>query len=195
MTWGSAAKTYLFVMERAQQAIPKVMFFKVYRYPTVKLYTDCRVLTVRLYILQTTLRQHNCIPPPERNKLRFPPIRHKTSFSDHQLYTLSAYLYGNINKDLNILQLNRFKVKHRITEWLLLRDYSTTETLLQFLSDSIIYIGIQIHTHTHTHTIYTVICIFCIYNNHLSALIASRPNDKVRKDYQKLYLTVGYLTK
>lgn len=135
--WGGAIKTNFLRVERAQRAILKVMTRKPYRYPTTQLYSDCKVLTVRqLFVLQCIFRTHSTTPPSDPKKRRNLPTgtQHKTTFAQHQFYTLSAYIYKKIHKQLNILDLNRHKLKSKVTEWLLQQDYSSTETLLTYIA-------------------------------------------------------------
>lgn len=136
VTWGGAAKTKFLRVERAQRAVLKVMMKKPYRYPTTELFSDCQVLTVRqLYVLKSTLRKHAGLPPHIANKRSYVPpnIQHKTSFAQHQYYILSTHIYKKINKHLNIINLNSHPLKSKVTEWLLLKDYAYTESLLTYV--------------------------------------------------------------
>lgn len=134
--WGGAAKTLLLRVERAQRAILKVMTKKPFRYPTTELYSNCKVLTVRqLFVLKSILRTHKSLPPPDRNKrtLALPSAQHRTSFARHQYYILSLHLYKTVNRNIKIMDLNSHNLKNKLTEWLLQRDYSFTESLLTFI--------------------------------------------------------------
>ena len=135
--WGGAAKTKMLTVERAQRAILKVMTRKPYRFPTKELYSNCNVLTVRqLFILRSILRTHAKLPPPNPKK-RLQLIRgpqHKTAFATHQFYTLSIHLYNKINKELKIQKSNTFSIKNEVTQWLLERDYTYTESLLTYIT-------------------------------------------------------------
>lgn len=135
--WGGASKTSLIRVERAQRAILKVMLRRPFRYETTQLYADCQILTVRqLFVLRTILRRHTSILP-SNTKTRttiIPGARHKTSFARHHYYTLSTHIYKKANKYLNIIDLNKHNVKAKLTEWLLLQDYSQTEALLTYIN-------------------------------------------------------------
>lgn len=135
--WGGATKTSLIRVERAQRAVLKVMLRKPYRYPTNQLYSDCKVLTVRqLFVLQSVLRRHASVSPSDpKKRTNIPPgTRHKTSFARHQYYTICTLIYKKTHKELNILDLNRYELKSKVTEWLLQQDYSQTESLLTYIA-------------------------------------------------------------
>lgn len=137
VVWGGATKTCLLRVERAQRAILKVMSKKPYKFPTTDLYSFCKVLTVRqLFVLQSTLKRHSSFPPANPNKRRFlpPSIQHKTTFAKHQYYTLSSHIYSKINKHIKIVNLNTFELKSKLTDWLLQKDYSYTESLLAYIA-------------------------------------------------------------
>lgn len=135
--WGGACKTLLLILERAQRAILKVMIRKPYRYPTTQLYSDCKVLTVRqLFVLYSVLKKHSSLPPPNQKKRTFipPSTPHRTTFAKHQYLILSSLIYRKVHKHLNILDLTKWEVKQKLTEWLLQQDYDHTESLLTYLT-------------------------------------------------------------
>lgn len=132
--WGGACKTYFLKLERAQRAVLKVMFCKPYKYPTLELFRESKVLTVRgLYVLQCVLRKHR-LPFTESTKRRvdivLPPVRHKTTFAKHQFSYLSCILYNKINKSLHIHSLNYHNYKNIVKKWLIEKSYDETENLL-----------------------------------------------------------------
>uniref|UniRef100_A0A2A4JXL1 Reverse transcriptase domain-containing protein n=1 Tax=Heliothis virescens TaxID=7102 RepID=A0A2A4JXL1_HELVI len=135
--WGGAGKTFLLKLERAQRAILKVMTRKPYRYPTTQLYSDCKVLTVRqLFVLRAVLHKHSSIPPSNREKrtLSIPSTPHKTAFARHQYFILSSFIYKKIHKKLNIIDMSKWELKHKLSEWLLQQDYDHTESILTYLA-------------------------------------------------------------
>lgn len=95
--WGGAHKTSMIKLERAQRAILKVMLRKKRTYQTVKLYSECEVLTVRqLSILWTTLRIHSALPynPKHAEKRKgasiCPLIKCRTTWAKRQWYALGT---------------------------------------------------------------------------------------------------------
>ncbi|KAJ8720498.1 hypothetical protein PYW08_005963 [Mythimna loreyi] len=135
--WGGAAKTCFLRAERAQRAILKVMTGKPRRYPTTQLYIDCQVLTVRqLFVLRSVLRVHGCLPPSDPRKRTYIPssIQHNTSFAKRQYYVLSVHIYKKLQKELDIIDLNKYRVNLKTTEWLKQQDYIKTESLLTYIT-------------------------------------------------------------
>lgn len=135
--WGGAAKTHLLKVERSQRAVLKVMLRKPYRYPTTQLYSDCKVLTVRqLFVLQSVLRIHARLPPSDPSKRTYVPpgVHHRTSFASHQFYVVSLQIYKKLQKELNIIDLNKFNLKLKISNWLIQQDYIKTEALLSYIA-------------------------------------------------------------
>lgn len=60
--WGSAAKSVIIQVERAQRAVLKAMLKRPFRYPTFNLHQEASILTVRqLFILKVTLEKHKNI--------------------------------------------------------------------------------------------------------------------------------------
>lgn len=137
--WGGAGKTLLLTLERAQRAVLKTMIKKPYRYPTGKLYSDCKMLTVRqLFVLKSTLRRHRSVPCPDpgrRSKMPVCPSKFcRTSFARKQFVALSIKIYNELNKKLNIGKLNRHDLKNTLTDWLLTMNYTKTEELLTYIA-------------------------------------------------------------
>lgn len=142
--WGGAPKTHCINIERAQRSVLKVMSFKPYRYPTNALYNECNLLTVRqLFILHILMFQHSkvdytavkdamCHKRVKHNVCTLPNRRSK--FFERQTDFLAAYLYNKINKELNIFDMTRYKLKLTVQNWLYKKDYNQTEDLLQILS-------------------------------------------------------------
>lgn len=120
--WGGASKTHMIHAERSQRALLKVSYFKPFRYPTSKLYTDTKVLTVRgLYIRSVILKQHTQIAYDPvffcstRRNDKVCRITHKrTSFAQNFHTFLGPFLYNKINKIINLYQ-NTFHSCKRIT--------------------------------------------------------------------------------
>lgn len=138
--WGSAPKTTMLPLERAQRAVLKVITRKPYRHPTTLLYSDTKVLTVRqLFVLKTILRKHSqVVYDPNLNSNRrmqhrykvCPILPHRTSLAKRNFKILSSKLYNKINKETNIYQCTKFLCKKRVQLYLTNLDYSQTENLL-----------------------------------------------------------------
>ncbi|KOB73184.1 putative RNA-directed DNA polymerase, partial [Operophtera brumata] len=104
--WGGACITYMLQLERAQRAVLKVATFRPYRFPTVDLYSDCEVLTVRkLFVYNIILSQHKKVDVRDnlstgrRRKDRIiakPTV--KTVFAKRQQTFLGPLLYNKANK-------------------------------------------------------------------------------------------------
>ncbi|KAJ8737493.1 hypothetical protein PYW08_000088 [Mythimna loreyi] len=56
VAWGVATKSHLIKLERAQRGILKVAFAKPFRYPTDRLYQDCKVLRGRAAVKKKILQ-------------------------------------------------------------------------------------------------------------------------------------------
>lgn len=138
--WGSAAKTNLLPLERAQRAVLKVMTRKPYRYPTSQLYTDVKVLAVRqLFVLQTVLKKHSLLkfdPNLNANRRRHLQYKvciipqHRTSTAARNFSVLGAKLYNKLNKESNIYSCSKFVCKKRVQKFLHSLNYDETENLL-----------------------------------------------------------------
>lgn len=138
--WGGAPKTSIIKLERAQRAILKVINGKPFRYPTMLLYCESKVLTVRqLFIHQSILRTHTSHPydpflTVKRRKDRvFQSFRCNTGHAQRQFYIIGPRLYNNISKDLELYHLTKNACKPLIKKWLLKFSYEDTEKLLDTL--------------------------------------------------------------
>lgn len=136
--WGGAAKSKFLELERAQRAILKVMYFKIRRFSTEKLYELCNLLSVRkLYILLIILKMHKATPydPKIQNKRKKHCIvnvpRAKTEFANRQYKKRSALLYNKINKYIYIYDKKQIECKKQLTAWLRSLNYDDTELLLK----------------------------------------------------------------
>lgn len=135
--WGGTDKTSLLHLERAQRAVLKVMSFKPRLYPTAKLYTECDVLTVRqLYVFRSVLRKHSHLPLDPSIICRrsgfpvSPVVQCRTAFARRQYSSTSSRIYNKIHKQINIYNLNKYKLKSILTTWLKKLSYDKTEELL-----------------------------------------------------------------
>lgn len=137
-TWGGAPKTHILKLERAQRAVLKVMTFKHFRYSTIQLYQDCKVMTVRqLFVLNTILRRHGSLKyntshlANRRSKKYVCPVeRYKTKLAERHFLVLGSRIYNAVNKQSNIYALNKFECKNKVSQWLTTLTYEETEKLL-----------------------------------------------------------------
>lgn len=134
--WGGTDKTTLLGLERAQRAILKVMTNKPIRFPTVALYTECKVLSVRkLFILRTLLRKHSSVPLDKSITTRpgkpvCQLVKFRTCVARRQHIYLASKLYNDMNKLVPIHSLNKYKLKMELSNYLMLLSYDETEKLL-----------------------------------------------------------------
>lgn len=140
--WGGAAKTHLLPLERAQRAVLKVAFSKPYRYSTVDLYADCKLLTVRqLCILHFVLRQHHksrmldetSISKRRKDRIYTTPHCNTQSAQKH-FHFLAPYIYNIISKQISIRELTYTECKVKTKTFLLRLDYNNTENLIKIVS-------------------------------------------------------------
>lgn len=134
--WGSASKSFMITLERAQRSVIKVMFRKPFRYPTASLYSEYQILTVRqLYIMRASLEFHKSVPktpltdaPSRRRKnCRIPKVN--TAFAKRFRFFAYPFIYSRVSKECDLSCL-LYGVKVRIRKWLLTLDYDETERLL-----------------------------------------------------------------
>jgi hypothetical protein len=136
--WGSAAKSYILEVERAQRAVIKVMLRKPFRYPTDTLYRECKVLRVRqLYILKAITRTHDCllnsghyavITNRRIYKAPLPPL--KSALARKSPAYSHPHTYNNICAYLNLKKLSTPQAGKKVKKWLLSLSYGETESLV-----------------------------------------------------------------
>lgn len=136
--WGTAAKTLLLKLERAQRAILKVAYRKPYRYSTDKLYSDTNHLRVRqLFIMATTLRYHKIaryaavepLKSSRRNTWNIPLV--KTVFAQKSFAFKGPFIYRTLDRLLHIINDSRSTCKRKICHLLGTLGYEETENLLK----------------------------------------------------------------
>jgi hypothetical protein len=137
--WGGAAATHLLRLERAQRAVIKVMLKKPRLHPTVNLYKEANLLTVRqLFILQSVLRYHKKIDisqiPRRKRRIRtFVPGVH-TVFARRQVSFSNPFLYRHFNDTFKILHMNRNELKTTLINSLKKLNHDETEKILTIAS-------------------------------------------------------------
>lgn len=140
-SWGGAAKTNLERIEIAQRAILKVATFKKRLFPTFDLFQEWKVLTIRqLFILHTVMKQHAnqyYDKSIKQTKRRFDRICHivrcRTEFAKKFIRYQGPQLYNKINRVLDVYPLTKQLFKVTVTNWLMTKDYDSTENLLDNL--------------------------------------------------------------
>ncbi|KAJ8705100.1 hypothetical protein PYW08_012420 [Mythimna loreyi] len=138
VSWGSAAKSHMMKIERAQRALLKVAYRRPYRYRTNLLYAETKVLRVRqLYILSTTMRFHKTSHYGCRSQQRSSRLINwdrpyiNKPFGRRSFAFMGPYLYTKLNKSLKILKQRRKICSKVISLWLLNLDYEKTEDVLK----------------------------------------------------------------
>lgn len=139
--WGGSSKTNMLTVERAQRSILKVMLKKPKRFPTLDVYQESRVLTVRqLFILRVCLLKHReTINSPDypnllqRRIYRVPVPLMKTKFSNRLPKFLHPYTYNQISKLCNLRQATLFEAKKIIKNKLFSMSYAETEDIFNIL--------------------------------------------------------------
>lgn len=139
IAWGSAGKTLLLRLERAQRAVLKVMAHKPICFPTQELYALCKVPTVRhAFILNTIMRKHSeleFLPSTGLQGRRANRVC-QTLYSNvmmvrRQYYYLAPVLYNKINKILNIYPLTLRECRLLTDKWLYTLTYDELEKLMK----------------------------------------------------------------
>ena len=136
--WGGSHKTFLIKLERAQRAVIKVIMSKPWLYPTVKLYKEFDVLTVRqLFILRILIYAHTHLPRNSsqvtnrrRNDIVFKTTPHKTVFAKRYPYIIAPYIYNKMSKNVPLRKIRQFKFKNVVKDLLIAFNYEETENLL-----------------------------------------------------------------
>jgi hypothetical protein len=135
--WGGATKSKFLEVERGQRCLLKVMYLRPHRFPTKELYQLCNQLTMRkLYILCTILKLHKTLKytksilPKRRKNIVAPLTTCRSAFAKRQYLSQSVCLYNKINTNLQIHQLQQYKCKKVVAEWLKTLTYDETELLL-----------------------------------------------------------------
>lgn len=139
LVWGGAHKSAILHVERGQRAVLKVLAKKPIRFPTVELFSICKVLSTRqLYVLKTVMRKHSQLtydPYIYRTKRRFDRVceivPRKTAAASRHFKYISPKIYNKINKTLKIYSLTKGKLKYNLIAWLKSLTYDETEKLVE----------------------------------------------------------------
>lgn len=136
--WGSAGKTSLITLERAQRALIKVALRKPFRYPTNTLYKEFKVLQVRqLYILNATVKAHKALLNLSdydniisRRAFRLPLPRASSLLTRRSPAFAHPKTYNKVCKLCEIKDCTAALCKKTVKDWLLQLSYEETEDLL-----------------------------------------------------------------
>lgn len=136
--WGSAPKTVLLQLERAQRAVIKVMLLKPILFPTDTLYRESKLLSVRrLYVLKAAVKAREIVinlplysQLLEKRVFRVPVPSYRSSLAKRSPDYMFRRIYNNICKILGVQNYQTTKFKVTVKGWLLLLSYQETETLL-----------------------------------------------------------------
>jgi hypothetical protein len=139
LAWGGCAKSLLLTLERAQRAVLKVALRRPRRFPTVDLYKEAEVLSVRkLFLYRAAIVTHKTVQQlpsyPEilrKRVFKCPLPAVKTAFAKRfKLYVL-PHIYNNIVKVCDIKLCRLAVAKTRIRELLASWTYIQAEEALK----------------------------------------------------------------
>lgn len=137
--WGSAGKSFLIQVERAQRALIKVMLNKPFRFPTDDLYEEFNVLRVRhLFVLSATIKTHKNIRSRtdfqeilDRRAYRIPLPKTESEIARRSPSFSLPYTYNKVCRVCDIKDQPAFTCKKIVKEWLLKLSYKDVEELIQ----------------------------------------------------------------
>lgn len=117
----------------------KVMLRKPFLYPTVKLFEDTQVLSVRrLYILRIAIQMHSEVKSSvdylalcQKRVFNIPLPDIRTSFAKRFILFRKPFIYNKLNKSYKIHSLTAREFKQRIRNELLNWTYNHTEDFLK----------------------------------------------------------------
>ncbi|KOB70631.1 Uncharacterized protein OBRU01_14950 [Operophtera brumata] len=135
-SWGGCPKSTLITLERAQRAVLKVLSFKPYRYPTIELYKETSVLTVRQCFIKTILLEQHKIPMPKNQHVRRQDLVYikplcKTTFAQNFADFLGPFIYNRISKHCELRTKLAFNCRKAITEYLKTMSYDAIESFMR----------------------------------------------------------------
>lgn len=135
-SWGGCPKSTLITLERAQRAILKIMTFKPYRYPTIELYKDTPILTVRQYFLMTILLEQHKIPKSTNLNIRRQDLVYrkplcKTTFAQNFAQFLGPFIYNKISKHCELRTKLTFSCRNIIIQYLKTMSYDDIESFIK----------------------------------------------------------------
>ena len=136
--WGSAAKTAILDIERANRSILKIMLRKPFRFPTTELYKTAKVLTVRqLFVLRVTMIAHKNVVSSTAHKsllrkrvFKVPLPTIHTHFASRFGKFIQVRVYNSVISSCNIKSCSVSEAKSIVLRWLLSLDYLSTERIL-----------------------------------------------------------------
>lgn len=134
-SWGSANKSHLLELERAQRAVLKVLFYLPFRHPSHLLYKKAEVLAVRkLYIYQCIRKYHRKTVPlllPSARRIDICPVpRVNSKFAQNHYSHVAPRIYNKLNLTYKTKHLSNYQIKQKIKLWLKDLTYADVEHLL-----------------------------------------------------------------
>lgn len=141
LAWGGASSSHLILLERAQRAVLKTMFKRPYRYPTILLYEEAQVLSVRkLFLLKIIIATHREVLNTDnydkiivKRNFRLPLPSVKSAFAKRFLTYLKPFVYNKFTHLYNIHTLSTHKAKLLTQKKLLSWTYESSEDILTSL--------------------------------------------------------------
>lgn len=140
--WGSAGKTFMLQVERAQRSVLKVMLKKPRMYPTRDLYKEAAVLNVRqLFIFKVFNKFYKEVSSSVEYKTalmrrvpRLPVPSTVTSFAQRFGPYIKTRLFNIVAKNCDIKDKSSSQLKQSVKKWLLSLSYMETENILVNIS-------------------------------------------------------------
>ena len=135
---GSADKSCMLELERAQRAVLKVLLGKPRRFSTDELYREAGVLRVRqlfvlgslLNLIKMNINRSSCSKKGRKIAERIPLPKTKTLFAARLSSHLPIRVFNAISKIISVPN-NLYEAKTKLKTWLLSRTYEETESLLR----------------------------------------------------------------
>jgi hypothetical protein len=139
--WGGAAKTYMLLLERAQRAVLKIILKQRVRYPTLMVYKDMGVLSVRgVFVLHAVSRLHAALlrspthtESLQRCNFRTPVPPTKSAFAKRFGPFLHPFMYNKICKKLPLQDYTIRELKNKVQTWLKTLCYEEIENILRVI--------------------------------------------------------------
>lgn len=142
LAWGGAASSTILVLERAQRAVLKVGLGRRRLHPTVEVYKEAQVLSVRrLFLIRAAVYMHKqFLHLPSRDSIlrkrvfKLPTIEIKSSFAQRFKPFLLPRIYNTLANITNIQYCKTHEAKKRLLSLLLSWNYKQSEEILKVYS-------------------------------------------------------------
>lgn len=138
-SWGSAAKTHLIEVERAQRAVLKVLLNLPFDHPTHLVYEKAEVLSVRkMFVYQCIRKYHKhtvpLLQPSGKRKDKCPIPRVRSKFAQQRYSNIAPRLYNKLNLKYQTRYLSNYQIKRITKIWLGRFGYDDVEDLLSIVT-------------------------------------------------------------